>query len=51
MEIVEDTETAFEIKVTECIWATTFRQAEAGDFGYAAICFGDYAWAEGLIQK
>lgn len=51
MEIVEDTETAFEIKVTECIWATTFRQADAGEFGYAAICFGDYAWAEGFNPK
>jgi len=48
MEIVEDAETAFEIKVTECIWATTFLQADAGEFGYAAVCFGDYAWAEGF---
>jgi len=51
MEIVEDTEKAFEIKVTECIWATTFLQANAGEFGYAAICFGDYAWAEGFNPK
>jgi hypothetical protein len=51
MEIVEDTETAFEIKVTECIWATTFREAKAGEFGYAAICFGDYAWAQGFNSK
>ena len=51
MEIVKDTETIFEIKVTECIWATTFRQADAGEFGYAAICLGDYAWAEGFNPK
>jgi hypothetical protein len=51
MEIVEDTETAFEIKVTECVWATTFLQADAGEFGYAAICFGDYSWAEGFNPK
>ena len=51
MEIVEDTESAFEIKVTECVWATTFLQANAGEFGYAAICFGDYAWAEGFNPK
>jgi hypothetical protein len=51
MEIVEDTEKAFEIRVTECIWATTFRQADAGEIGYAAICFGDYAWAEGFNPK
>ena len=51
MEIVEDTESTFEIKVTECIWATTFRRANAGEFGYAAICFGDYAWAEGFNPR
>lgn len=51
MEIVEDTEKAFEIKVTECIWATTFLQADAGEFGYAAVCFGDYSWAEGFNPK
>ena len=28
MEIVEDTDTAFELKVGECIWADTFRRAE-----------------------
>ncbi|UCE06335.1 MAG: L-2-amino-thiazoline-4-carboxylic acid hydrolase [bacterium] len=51
MEIVEDTEKAFEIKVTECVWATTFLQADAGEFGYAAVCYGDYAWAEGFNPK
>jgi hypothetical protein len=48
MEIVEDTETAYELKVTECIWATTFLAANAGDIGWASVCFGDYAWAEGF---
>jgi hypothetical protein len=51
MEIVEDTEKAFELKVTECIWASTFLQAKAGEIGYAAVCFGDYAWAQGFNSK
>jgi len=48
MEIIEGTEKTFELKVTECIWATTFLNAKAGDIGYASVCFGDYAWAEGF---
>jgi hypothetical protein len=51
MEIVEDTEKAFELKVTDCIWASTFRDAEAGELGYAMVCFGDYGWAEGFNPK
>ncbi len=47
MEIVEDTEKAFEIKVTECINADAFLHYEAGDIGFARVCYGDYAWAEG----
>ena len=49
--IVEDTDKAFEIKVTECLWAKTFRGMKAGDIGYAAICHGDYGYAEGFNPK
>jgi hypothetical protein len=51
LEIIEDTEKAYELKVSECIWATTFLDANAGDIGYAAVCYGDYAWAEGFNPK
>ena len=51
MEIIEDTEKAFELKVTECIWATSFLEADAGEIGYASVCYGDYAWAEGFNPK
>ncbi len=50
-EVVEDTDTTFELKVTECIWAKTFLDAEAGDIGFAHICFGDYTWAESFNPK
>ncbi len=51
MEIVEDTEKAFELKVVECIWADTFLRAKAGDIGFAWICYGDYAWPRGFNPK
>jgi len=50
-EIVEDTENAFELRVTECIWAAVFREAQAGDIGYASVCYGDYAWPQGFNPK
>jgi len=50
-EIVEDSEKAFELKVTECIWAAIFRGAKAGDIGYASVCYGDYAWPKGFNPK
>jgi hypothetical protein len=49
-EIVEDTDQAFETKIAEC-WATTSREADAGDIGYAVICHQDFAAARGLNPK
>jgi hypothetical protein len=44
-EVVEDTEKAFGLRVTECIWATTFREAGfGGEVGHAAVCNMDYQW-------
>lgn len=51
LDIVEDTDTVFEIKVTECLWAKTFLDMKAGDIGHAFVCYGDYAWAEGFNPK
>lgn len=50
-EIVEDSETAFEVEIRECLWAKTFRDADAAEIGYAAICHPDYAFAEGFNPK
>lgn len=50
-EVVEDTDRVFELKVTECIWADTFRSMQAAEIGYALVCWGDYAWAEGFNPK
>ena len=50
-DIVEDTDTAFEINVTECLSASAFLKQKAGDIGHAFVCWGDYAWAEGFNEK
>jgi len=42
-QIVEDSPAAFEVKVTECLWAKTFREADAADIGYACSCYPDFA--------
>lgn len=44
-EVVEDTATAFELRVTECVWAATYRDAGlGGEIGHAAVCHMDYSW-------
>lgn len=50
-DITENTDTVFELKVKECIWADVFLKADAGDLGFAAVCFGDYAMAAGFNPK
>jgi hypothetical protein len=51
MEIIEDTDTVFEIKVTDCLSAESFLPYKAGDIGYAAVCWGDYNWASDFNPK
>jgi len=51
MEIIEDTENAFEIKITECLVAEVFKKANALEMGNAAVCIGDFATAEGYNPK
>ena len=50
-EIVEETDKAFGMKNTECLFAKTFREADASDIGYAAICYGEYAWTSAFNPK
>jgi hypothetical protein len=44
-DIVEDSARAFEVRVTECLWARTFRDAGAAELGYAWVCHPDFAMA------
>jgi hypothetical protein len=50
-QIVEDAPRAFEVKVTECLWAKTYRDANAADLGYVLSCYGDFASAKGFNPK
>ena len=50
-EIVEETDQAFAANTTECLYAKTFREADAADIGYAAICHGDYAFTHAFNPK
>jgi len=51
MEIIEDSDTVFEIRVTDCLSAEAFLPYKAGDIGYAAVCWGDYNWASDFNPK
>ena len=50
-EVVKDTEKEVELKITECLWAKTFREADAADIGYALICHGDVAATQAFNPK
>jgi hypothetical protein len=47
----EQTSKSVRTKFTECLWATTFREVDASDIGYAAICYPDYAAASAFNPK
>jgi hypothetical protein len=47
-DIVEDTDIAFEMRFSECLTATVFREADAADIGYAAVCHADFALPGGF---
>jgi len=48
---VSKTDTAFGIKVTDCLSAESFLPYKAGDIGYASACWGDYNWASDFNPK
>ena len=51
MKVVEDTPTAVEARVTECLWAKTFREADAADIGYACLCHAEFAALKAFNPK
>jgi len=45
LEITEDTDKVFELRITECVWAKVYRDAGLGGrIGHAAVCNMDYYW-------
>jgi hypothetical protein len=52
IKIIKDTDSAFEIKITECLSHEIYKaEGFDGKFGYACVCHGDFAWAEGYNPK
>jgi hypothetical protein len=50
-ELAEETDKTIRIKITECLYAKTFRESNASDFGYALICYSDYEITSGANPK
>ena len=50
-EVIEQTETFVHSKITECLWSKTFREANAADIGFAAVCYPDYAMTSAFNPK
>ena len=52
MEIIEDSEKAFELKVTECLFADPYiKSGLGGEVGFAALCYMDYFWPKGFNEN
>jgi len=49
--VVENSKTALEIKVTECVIAEAYVKANMGEYGYAYNCWGDHCWQDGYNTK
>lgn len=47
-EIVEDSDKAFEMKITGCLTEEVFREADACDLGYACVCHADFGLPLGM---
>lgn len=47
-EIIEDSDTAFEIQITECLTEIVFKEADALDIGYACVCHADFGLPLGI---
>jgi hypothetical protein len=45
IEVLNSTDTVYEIKITECLWAKVFQDAGAAEYGVAAVCSGDVPFA------
>lgn len=45
IEVLENTKTVYEIKITECLWAEVFRKAGMAEYGHAVVCSGDVPYA------
>lgn len=50
-DIIEDSDKTFEIKVTKCLWAKTFRENNAAEIGYAVKCHEDFVFCRTINPR
>jgi len=50
-QMLEATPNSYEMKVTECLWAQTFREANEADLGFATHCYADEAIASAFDPR
>jgi hypothetical protein len=50
-EVVAERPDYIRTKITECLWAKVFRESDAANIGYAAICYPDFALASAFNPK
>jgi len=50
-EIVENSDSVLELRVSECLWAKVFRDSDAARIGYSYICYADYAVAQAFNPR
>jgi hypothetical protein len=50
-QVLELSDEVCEMKITNCIWAKTFRDKNAGDIGYANTCHGDFSYVTAYNPK
>jgi hypothetical protein len=41
-EVIEESDTVYQMKVTECLWTKIFAEKNATDIGYATVCYSDF---------
>ena len=51
VEFPEESDTVLQCKYTECLWAKTFRELNAADFGKIMVCDPDHPYAQTLNPK
>ena len=45
-EVIEQTPTSYEMRVSECLWSKIFQEYNAADIGYATVFYSDFASAK-----
>ncbi len=51
VEFPEESDTVLQCKVTECLWAKTFRELGAAEFGKIMLCDPDFPFASTMNPK